>query len=55
MSLDAEEFNLYIEWIETLQICGYLPMDMSDEEVLEKIIKMHNADHPFRFDPNLME
>jgi predicted SAM-dependent methyltransferase len=42
----------YFEWMETLQIDGRIPMDMPDDEFMDKIYRMLRCDQKFHFDPD---
>ena len=50
--LSDEEQLVYFDWLETLQIQGYVSMDISDEEFMDKIYRMYRCDSRFDFNPN---
>jgi hypothetical protein len=47
----SEQFE-YFDWVETLQATDILPMDMSDEEFMEKCYRMYMCDRRQGFDPD---
>jgi hypothetical protein len=50
--LHTSEQLEYFDWIETLQIQGHLPMEMDEEEFMEKCYRMYNCDIQQGFDPD---
>jgi hypothetical protein len=42
----------YFDWLETLQIDGRVPMDLSNDEFMEKLYRMHSCDQHQGFDPD---
>lgn len=50
--LHTSEQIEYLEWMETLQCQGYISMDISNDEFMDKMVRMYNCDIGHSFDPD---
>ena len=51
-ALSDEEQLVYFDWMETLQLSGWLPLELDDEEFMGYIYRMYRCDISFNFDVN---
>jgi len=51
-ALSDEEQMVYFDWMETLQLQGWIPLELNDEDFMDMIYRMYRCDISFNFDAN---